>query len=570
MRIRQNSNFDAGRAGAIKGQYQYGTGAGGFLAGNYSGINIGPRDSGSGAANFLLGYAPAFVSRGTPGTPPFLSNSETSFFGQDDWKVNESLTLNLGLRWDLFTQPTERFDSQSNYNPTNDTLTRAGENAPGGRDLVNSDWNNFGPSAGFAWSGFKKDKSVVLRGGYAIKYSVDTPGIPGILQSNPPSGASYGCSITQYGTALCPQLPANFSLDNGIPFPAVSNNIAPGATFAAPAGSALVYVIPDINNEMFHQFNLTAQWEFRPSWLAEVGYVGSRGRNLLVVKNIGNNINGFPGSRQVTTHATVQTVDYSGESSYNAFQSKLERRYTRGMSLIATYVWSHSIDNSPGNFCTGGTGPNTCGFSNPVQPDLDRASSDFDVRHRFNFAGIWDLPFGKGKRYGGDASRGLDLLIGGWQLNANINLQSGPPFTILADGRRVDVVSTGTTTCRIAGVANGSPLLFDGLTICPAATRVFASDPDLNPNGTIANVARFGNLGRNVFRGEGQEYVNTSLFKNFHVAETVTAQFRLQVYNLFNHLNGFRPSNDFRSTTFAQDTAEQRRRQLEFGFRLIF
>jgi hypothetical protein len=563
LRIRQNTNFDAGRAGAIKGQYQYGTGAGGFLAGNYSGINIGPRDSGSGAANFLLGYAPAFVSRGTPGTPPFLSNRELSFFGQDDWKVNENLTLNLGLRWDLFTQPTERFDSQSNYNPTNDTLTRAGENAPGGRDLVNSDWNNFGPSAGFAWSGFRKDRSVVIRGGYAIKYSVDAPGIPGLLQSNPPSGASYGCSITQYGTGTCPQLPANFSLDNGIPFPQVSNNIAPGATFAAPAGTALVFVIPDINNEMFQQFNLTAQWEFRPSWLAEVGYVGSRGQNLLVVKNIGNNNNGFPGSRQVTTHATVQTVDYSGKSWYDSLQTKLEKRYSRGLSIIASYVWSHAIDNSPGNFCTGGTGPNTCGFSNPLQPNLDKASSDFDVRQRFSFAAIWDLPFGKGRRYGRDASRGLDLLIGGWQVNTNINIQSGPPFSILRNGQRVDLVSSGVTLCPLVPGESSrvNSKTFAGQTLCPAITPVFSTDP---------NGPKFGNTGRNVFVSAGQEYVNASLFKSFHLAETVNAQFRLQAYNLFNHLNGFRPTNDFNSSTFGQDTAEQRRRQLEFGFRLTF
>ncbi len=564
LRVRQNSNFDAGRAGAIKGQYQYGTGAGGFLAGNYSGINIGPRDSGSGAANFLLGYTPAFVSRGTPGTPPFLSNKEISFFGQDDWKVNENLTMNLGLRWDLFTQPTERFDSMSNYNPANDTLTRAGDSAPNGRDLVNSDRNNFGPSAGFAWAGFKNDKTVVIRGGYAVKYSVDTPGIPGILQSNPPSGASYNCSLQNYGTANCPQLPANFSLDNGIPFPLVSNSIQPGTTFAAPAGASLVYVNPDIHNEMFHQFNLTGQWEFRPSWLAEVGFVGSRGRNLLVVRNIGSSGSGFPGSRQVTTHDTVQAVEYSGTSSYNSFQSKIEKRYNKGLSIISSYVWSHSIDNSPGNFCTGGTGPTSCGFSNPLQPELDRASSDFDVRHRFSFAAVWDLPFGKGRRYGADASRAADIFIGGWQLNTNINVQSGPPFTVLRDGRRVDVVSSGTTVCpAVPGepTADLTPKVFQGITLCPAITPVFASLP---------TGVKFGNLGRNVFRGERQEYVNASLFKNLRIAESVTAQFRVQAYNLFNHLNGFRPVNDFKSVDFGRDTAEQRRRQLEFGFRLIF
>jgi hypothetical protein len=563
LRVRQNSNFDAGRAGAIKGQYQYGTGAGGFLAGNYSGINIGPRDSGSGAANFLLGYAPAFVSRGTPGTPPFLSNKEVSFFGQDDWKVNENLTLNLGLRWDLFSQPTERHDGQSNYNPTTDTLTRAGENAANGRDLVNSDWNNFGPTAGFAWAGFKKDKTVVVRGGYALKYSLDTPGIPGILQFNPPTGASYGCSLTQYGTAACPALPANFSLDTGIPFPALSSNIAPGATFAAPVGSNLVYVNPDINNEMFHQFNLTTQWEFRPSWLAEVGYVGGRGRNLLVLRNIGNSTSGFPGSRQVTTHQIVQTVEYTGSSSYDSFQSKIEKRYNKGLSIISTYVWSHSIDNSPGGFCTGGTGPGTCGFANPLRPELDKGSSDFDVRHRFSFAAVWDLPFGKGRQHGANISRAADLFVGGWQLNTNINVQSGPPFSVLRDGRRVDVVSNGTTVCpAIPGEGpGGNPQILQGVTLCPAITPVFSNDP---------TGVKFGNLGRNVFRGARQEYVNASLFKNIHVSETVSAQLRVQAYNLFNHLNGFRPVNDFRSADFGRDTAEQRRRQLEFGFRLIF
>ena len=470
LRVRQNSNFDAGRAGAIKGQYQYGTGAGGFLAGNYGGIPIGPRDSGSGSANFLLGYAPGFTSRGNPGTPPFLSNKEISFFGQDDWKVNETLTLNIGLRWDLFTQPTERFDRQSNYNPANDTLTRAGESAAGGRDLVNSDWNNFGPAIGLAWSGLRDDRTMVIRGGYALKYAVDTPGIPGILQANPPTGASYGCSIQAYGTGACPQLPTTFNLDTGILFPPVNTGIPPGQTFAAPVGTNLVFVDPNISNEMFHQFNVTGQWEFRRNWLAEVGYVGSRGRNLLVVRNIGNSDTNFPGSRQVTTHAIVQTVEYTGNSSYNSFQSKVERRFSEGLSLISTYVYSKATDNSPGNFCTGGTGPGTCGFSNPLRPELDEGTSDFDVPHRFSFAGVWDLPIGKGRRYAGNASKGLDLLIGGWQLNANVSIQSGPAFSVLSQGRRVDIVSSA------ASCATGAKTL-DGLIFCRAVTPVFATDP---------------------------------------------------------------------------------------------
>jgi outer membrane receptor protein involved in Fe transport len=568
LRIRQNTNFDAGRAGDIKGQYQYGTtvcGANpcsgdpddpnadkppGFLNGNFGGLPIGPQDSGSGTANFLLGYDPGFVSRGSPGTPPFLSNKEIAFFGQDDWKVNSSLTLNVGLRWDLFTQPTERFDRQSNYNPANDTLTRAGDSAPGGRDLVNSDKNNFGPAIGFAWSGFTKDKTVVIRGGYALKYAVDTPGIPGILSANPPTISSYSCSFTQFGTALCPQLPSTFTLDQGIPFPVSAVTVAPGASFAAPAGATLIFVDPSIHNEAFHQFNVIAQWEFRPHWLAEAGYVGTRGRNLLVVQNIGTATGGFPGSRLVN-HDTVQEVEYIGKSWYNSLQTKLERRFSEGLSILSTYVFSKAVDNSPGNFCTGGTGPSTCGFSNPLRPELDKGRADFDVPHRFTFAAVYDLPFGRNRRFAKDISRGADLIIGGWQANTDIAIQSGPPFSILSGGRRVDIATTLGAGCK----------QFEGQILCPATTQVFSNVP---------NGPTFGNSGRNIFRGDRQTYVNASLFKNLHFFENFNVQLRAQAYNLFNHVNGFRPNNDLGSSDFGIDKAEQRRRQLEFGVRFLF
>jgi outer membrane receptor protein involved in Fe transport len=565
-RVRQNSNFDAGRAGAIKGQWQYGTGVGGFLSGNYD-VPVGPQDSGSGGANFLFGYNPGFVSRGTPGTPPFLSNREISFFGQNDWKVSPTLTLNLGLRYDIFTQPVERFDAQANYNPANDTLTRAGENAPGGRDLVNGDYNNFGPSLGFAWSGFRDDKSVVVRGGYAIKYALDTPGVPGVLQANSPLSGGFGCSFRQLGTSACTQLPTRINLDTGVPLPITSLNIAPGQTFSPGGGQQVIYLNPDIDNELFHQFNLTGQWEFRPNWLAEVGYVGSRGRNLLVVRNIGTSGSGFPGAREVARD-TVTAIEYTGKSWYDSLQTKLERRFSRGLSLITSYVWSHAIDNSPGAFCTGGQGASTCGFSNPTRPELDRASADYDIRHRFNFASVWELPFGRGRRWGSDISRAADLLVGGWQLNTDISVQSGPPFTILRNGKRVEIVSSGTTLCPLVPGETDrvNAKVFNGLTLCPAFNPVFPGDPR---NASLGNPA-FGNLGRNVFRGDRQEFVNASLFKNFRFTETVNIQLRAQAYNLFNHVNGFRPVNDFNSVDFGRDIAESRRRQLEFGFRLEF
>lgn len=551
FRLRQNSNFDGGRSNGLKGNVQYGTSQGGFASGNYSGVIGGSRnDSGSALANFLFGYSPGFIGRGTPGGPYFQSNKEVAFFGQDDWKVNSDLTLNLGLRWDLFTQPTERFDRQSNYNPSNNTLTRAGEGAPHGHDLVESDNNNFGPRIGFAWSGLRKDKDFVIRGGYGLLYTVDIPGIPGVLSINPPSGANYGCTLSQLGTAACPQLPGLVNLDTGYAFPQ-ETTVPPGQTFAAPNGTTITYLDPNIKNEMFHEFNIIAQWQFRKNWLAEAGYVGNRGRNLLTVQDIATTNNGFPGAREVSRTAPVQTIRYNGESSYNALQTKLERRFSDGLSLLATYVFSRARDNSPGNFCGRGTGPSSCGYSNPLQPSIDEGPSDFDVPHRFNFSSVWDIPIGKGRRYASNVSRGVDLAIGGWQLNTNVTIQSGPPFSIISNSIRADVRSASGAGCK----------QFQGQFFCPATTPVFANDP---------TGPKFGNSPRNGFRGEAQEYFDASLFKNLHFAENLNVQLRVQAYNVFNHRNGYRPRNDIGDSLFGQDTFEQRRRQLEFGVRVIF
>src|SRR4029078_263549 len=198
-RIHQNSVYDGGRNNGTKGNYQYGTTNSGFVNGNYNGI--GPNDTGSALANFLLGYQPGFVGRCDPGCPYLQSTHEMSFFVQDDWKVNPDLTLNLGLRYDIFTAPTQRFDLQSNFDPATRTIQIDGDNAPGGRDLANTDKNNFGPRIGFAYSGLKADKTLVLRGGYGLLYAVDT-NLTQPLTSNPGTGAaSYACTTITSATA---------------------------------------------------------------------------------------------------------------------------------------------------------------------------------------------------------------------------------------------------------------------------------------------------------------------------------------------------------------------------------
>ncbi|HEV8204794.1 MAG TPA: TonB-dependent receptor, partial [Pyrinomonadaceae bacterium] len=427
FRVRQNSNYDGGRNGGTKGNYQYGTTNSGFVAGNYNGI--GPNDTGSSLANFLLGYRPGFVGRGDPGGPYFQSNKEMAFFIQDDWKPNPNLTLNLGLRYDVFTAPTERFNLQSNFVPGTNTMQMAGDGAPGGRDLANTDKNNFGPRIGFAYR-FRSNKTLVLRGGYGLLYSTDTAAAQP-LTANPGTGAgSYQCQpITSPGG--CPSFfLARNPFDRGVPTAPFTVQ-SPGTSFPLPAGSQVRFNDPNRKDEMFHQYNLTWQYEFAPNWLAEAAYVGSLGRNLLVLQNIGidNTSQGGAGAREVTTNSVI-AQSYFGTSRYDSLQTKLEKRFVKGLSILASYTWAHAIDDSPGGICSNGASARDCGPDDPLRFNLERGNADTDVRHRFTFSDVWDLPIGRGRRYGTDMNRGVDAVVGGWQFNNIVAWQTGPVFNV--------------------------------------------------------------------------------------------------------------------------------------------
>ncbi len=559
LRNRRNSNFDGGRNGGTKGNYQYGTSVGGFVSGNYNGI--GTNDTGSAVANFLLGYQPGFVTRGTPGGPYTIQNAELAYFVQDDWKVNNDLTLNLGLRYDVFTAPTERFDRQSNFDPATGRINVAGENAPGGRDLAKNDLNNFGPRLGFAYSGFLPNKKLVLRGGYGLVYTTDVSGVQP-LTTNPGTGAANFSCTPITNPAGCP---SNYPrgrnpFESGIPR-ANSTVAAPGSSFVAPTGGTIIYNDPNRRDAFVHQYNATVQYEFARNWLAEAAYVGSSSRNLLLVRNIGAaQNNGGPGSRQVTNIDTVIASEYVGSARYDALQTKVEKRFSDGLSILSAYTFSKAIDNTPGGFCIGGTGPSTCGPDNPFDLNADRGLSDLDVRHRFTFASVYDLPIGRNRQFLGKIPSALDFFIGGFQLNNIVTLQSGPVFSVTSNGGRADII--GDTTPTAAQLAQGIQL--NRAAFRTSTTRIF-------PN--LANSAVIGNSKRNAFRGNPQYFWDASLFKNFparFISEAFNVQFRLSAFNVLNNVVRGAPISAIEDSNFGRDRSERSRRQLEFAIKLIF
>ncbi len=585
LRVRQNQPASA--SVSAKGNWQYGTTNGGFLSGNFGNLPIGPNDSGSSYANFLLGYSPAHIDRGIPGGPYLQSGKEISFYVQDDWKVNTDLTLNLGLRYDIFTPFTERFDRQLNFVVEQNALVRAGGGIP--RGLRDTDKNNFGPRIGFAWSGFREDKTFVIRGGYGLLYSTDAGNIGAFAVDQPfNGGGSFSCNFTEYGTSTCPLVPAGFNMNNGLPIP--PERFITGPVFPISSITQNVSSInTNLKDAMYHQYNLTAQWEFRPSWLAEVAYVGNIGRNLQIDRNIGTDVTRGPGSRQVNLPFVNFTDDF-GRSNYNALQSKLEKRFVKGLSILASYTWAHAIDNGPGRF-SGNSNParNLYGPQNPNNIGLERASSDIDVRHRFTLANVYDLPFGQGRRWGTNWSGWKNFFFGGLQWNNLITIQSGPAYTVVygEGGPRPNLVGDPTPTSEQrarrmqfnpAAFAPPSNPIFPGIVCTAAANSSFSGC--------------FGSLGRNTFTGDRQEFWDMSFFKNFRVNERFNIQGRIQIFNVANHVvrnvperniepcfvNGVFDADTCNTNTqddrfgrhIGIDTSAQRMRQFEWGLRLIW
>ena len=356
---------------------------------------------------------------------------ENAAFAQDDWKVNSKLTLNLGLRYEYLTNPSEKYGRQANFNVNTGGLVLAKD----GKDtLTNTDKNNFSPRIGLAYDLTGKGKSVI-RGGYGIFYFLDRGGIDNQLAQNPPySGSALYSYANGYRITLSGQAPLN-STNNTLataPLPAPATVNTSAAFLNNPAGFTVLAVLPDNKTSNVQQFNVQFQQQLTNNTALSVGYVGTRGRNLSLYYNLNGNIvtsaaavacpisgrslgSCYPGL------GAVNVRDDNGKSQYDSLQVQLERRFAKGWQYIASYTFSKTKDNGEGSF------DNTAGGLNYIEP---YTRSRLDYPNVFSFETVYELPYGRGRQFGSDIPKAVDALIGGWQVNAIFRAQSGNPFDI--------------------------------------------------------------------------------------------------------------------------------------------
>jgi hypothetical protein len=530
-----------------------------FLYGNgdFTQCRANPNDpeAGSGTTRFeqadlLIGFVcnyqigPPF---GTVGT----RNWENALFAQDDWRVNRKLTFNLGLRYELFTNPTEMYGRQANYDLQTGRLIVAADEKD---SLTETDKNNFSPRIGFAYDLNGNGRSVI-RGGYGLFYFLDRGGIDNQLAQNPPySGFSQFNYINGVRITLSGRAPDG-SLDSRLATEPLPIGSVDDVNLDDPRNVPVLAVLPDNQVSNVHQFNVQFQQQLTGSTALSVGYVGTRGRNLILYYNLngrivepGTNVPCPRGEATAPCYPTlagnpVRVRDDNGRSQYDSLQIQLERRFTRGWQYRAAYTFSKTKDNGEGAFdAVADSGIN---FIEPF------TTSRIDFPHVFSFESVWEIPFGRGRIYGSDIPGALDAIIGGWQLNGIFRAQSGQPFDIRRGGVRVDLVGepyTGTTEGRY-----------------------------LDPNAfEDAPQGRFGTLERNGLRSPSTYQINLGLTKNFAIYERLKAQFRAEFFNLTNtpqfgvpntDLGNLDPNFGFGTIRGTQPFSN---RQIQLGVRLEF
>lgn len=501
-------------------------------------------------ADFLYGL-PDATQRQIGAEPADLTGMQYAFFIQDDWRVTNYLTLNLGLRYELQTPLTEATGRLGNFVPEYGTTILSGDpRLP--RGLIETDKNNWGPRAGFALRPFKDNKTVI-RGGAGIYYTLETFNpIRQQLANTFPFLQRESYSRLSSNMLL-------LSFQN--PFPGSQGGIQGLNT---PFGLQVSYQTPEI-----YQYNLTVARELFKDLALEIGYVGSQGRFLGVRYNLNAP---YPTgavtastSGGVTTYTPVyarlfpslgdiQFQEQIAKSYYNGLQTSLRRRSKNGLTLLVSYTFSKAMDtaSSTNNSTTG-----TQKFPQDIRNlQLEKALSDFDRRHQFTASFNYALPIGRGRAFFGDARGVTDFFLGGWQLNGIVTILSGRPFTPVYSSldfsnQRPDVI--GDPYSNVPA----------GLAFNPAAfTRPIASpaDPTL-----------FGNAGRNILTGPWFNSTDLSLMKNFRLTERAKIQFRWEVFNVFNNPNFQVPVFQLDNAnvgTYTQTANENR--EMQFALKFIF
>lgn len=517
----------------------------------------GVNNTGNAMASLLLGVPQSGSVRDTD----LLDRRSAYYAGfvQDDWRVSTNFTLNLGLRWEAHTPRTDASNRQNGFdvaaiNPVSGTpgvVTFAGlDGEP--EASYNGDYNNFGPRIGIGWKPF--GNRTVIRTGYGLFFGPPQPG-----SNNSSAGFETSGDFASPDNGIT----APFTLSSGFPSTARPEL---NAGYGAVRVGQPVRFSPDFvdrNRPLGYsqQWNFVIQQEVGWNTVMEASYLANVGHKL---NGPNTNINQVPpelmgpGNAQIRRpfpqFANIVLINPMwGNSNYHGMNLKVEKRFSQGLNFLANYTFSKFIDDVGSGQENGQA---ASGIQNVYNRGDEMALSGNDVRNRFVFSSVYELPLGRGRRWWSQGAPAI--LLGGWNIGAIVTLQDGSPVGL--------VTQVNTTNAFNPGAQRVDILRDPSL---PEAERNVQRWFDTTAVAAPPQFA-FGNAGRTVLTGPGLAKLDLSLLKNFALSERFNVQFRGEAFNAMNRANFEDPGNALGSPNFGVISASRDARSIQLGLKLSF
>ena len=473
---------------------------------------------------------------------PNFRNSHVMPWAQDDWKITPKLTLNFGLRYEWMGKPRANRDTIANFYQTGVNtaaiITPRDTGIPGymkkpdslGRSLLMNDNNNFAPRVGFA---YQVNANTVARGAYGVFYQRDAACTWIGLSINPPYIRTGDVVL-----AVDPQAIRDFPVDDLTP---VVNFVRPGSK------PSLIALNVDWHEAYIQQWNFFVERTVGQNFIVKAGYVGNHDVGLR--RSVPNN-EPPPGPGDVQARRPFQNISSidmratNGQSTYNGLELEAQKRYKGSLSFLASYTWSKTLDDVRALDLWFG--------------ERWKGISDLNTSHRFSFSGVWEAPYGKGRKFGSGIPPVANAVLGGWQVSSIVVLRTGFPLTVTTSG---DNLNTGGVTQVPIRLRNA---------ILPRSDRTEAQFFDTSAY-VFPDRYALGNAGQNSIFGPGLWNADISAGKVFPIREPISLQFRAEFFNALNHPNWGDPGTSLGTATFGRiNSTAGTPRVLQMGLKLLF
>ncbi len=503
-------------------------------------------------ADFVLGLPNDLgrgLSSGTWGQRKFIYG----LYVQDDWRATDTLTLNIGLRWEYHTPLVEVEDRQSNFGLFSGQLELAGKDG-NSRALYNPYRKDFQPRLGFAWTPSMTGKKLVVRGAYTISSFMEGTGTNLRLPLNPPFEAEFE---TVYQSSLG-NLPLT-NLDQGL------SGLNPKDPYI---GANIRLWDPNVRPSEVQQWNLTLEHQLPSNNVLSVGYVGQHGTHLIAAMPFFQKqlVNGqvlpspyLAGNPTLVSKITQISGTQSGANqNYNAMQVSLHKRFSAGIEYQVSYTWSRAMSDSIGYYGDSGqSGSQSAYMQNLYDRRAEWSPAYFDLKHNFVASYFYEMPFGKAKRFGSNWNPVVNGVLGGWQMGGSFSAHTGFPLTIKTTDRSGTLARSARAS--VIGTPNDSHIVGPGnhwLDVSAYAQPLAFT---------------FGNSAPGVVRGPGAAIFNLSLSKRFPVSERRWFELRGEAFNLANTPIFNSPiSQTITSAVFGEVSSTQGERNVQVAVKFYF